>query len=119
VEHTYGGLSGRKRALFLNLWGRKCAYCGVGLRVGKKKGGVKCTIDHIIPRKLGGDSLTNLAPACEDCNGGKADNRLTPKHERRMLAKAQEVALSFKLWTMRENPYRGLFHKLDKEENEA
>lgn len=45
-----------------------CEYCGlhVGLRAG--------TIDHYLPRALGGtDALRNLRWACITCNGLKAD----------------------------------------------
>jgi len=45
-----------------------CQYCG--------RRGVKLTIDHVIPRRNGGEfSWTNLVAACPDCNrkkGGKS-----------------------------------------------
>lgn len=47
--------------------GRKCGYCGKPAS----------TIDHIIPRKLGGrDTYDNCVAACVRCNSKKADKLL-------------------------------------------
>jgi len=47
-----------------------CQYCG------KKSEGL--TIDHIIPKRLGGkSSWENLVSACRKCNAKKADKTLT------------------------------------------
>lgn len=44
-----------------------CRYCGASAP------DVPLTVDHVIPRALGGsDDATNLATACRDCNSGKA-----------------------------------------------
>lgn len=46
-----------------------CQYCG-------KKGG-ELTIDHVIPKRLGGKSVwENLVTACKDCNHKKGDKTL-------------------------------------------
>lgn len=50
------------------LYGPYCWYCGCKLneKVGSPR---KFTIDHIIPRKLGGtDTIENMVPCCSKCN---------------------------------------------------
>lgn len=48
-----------------------CWLCG--------QGGAR-TVDHLIPRVLGGsDSLENLAAAHRDCNGRKGARELIPR----------------------------------------
>lgn len=48
--------------------GCKCAYCG------KAMGLHKLTLDHSVPRCLGGGNQNyNLKLACRDCNQRKAD----------------------------------------------
>jgi hypothetical protein len=43
-----------------------CRYCG------ESAPDVKVTVDHVIPKALGGtDDPANLVTACKDCNGGK------------------------------------------------
>ncbi|MDO5052175.1 MAG: HNH endonuclease [Pseudoclavibacter sp.] len=55
------------RRLLLQRDGRRCAYCG----------GPGTTVDHIVPRSLGGDdSWLNTVAACRACNGRKADATL-------------------------------------------
>jgi 5-methylcytosine-specific restriction endonuclease McrA len=50
-----------------------CQYCG------RKPPGDECTLDHVIPKSLGGDtSWTNCVLACYACNSQKADRR--PEH---------------------------------------
>lgn len=50
----------------LEKWGRKCAYCGVE--------GIPLEKEHIVPRTRGGSNrISNLCPACEDCNRRKGD----------------------------------------------
>jgi 5-methylcytosine-specific restriction endonuclease McrA len=46
-----------------------CQYCG-------KKGG-ELTIDHVVPKRLGGKSVwENLVTACKECNHKKGDRTL-------------------------------------------
>lgn len=56
-----------------SLWRRDdytCQYCG------RKPKEDECTIDHVIPRSLGGDTnWTNCVLACYRCNSQKADRR--------------------------------------------
>lgn len=56
-----------------SIWKRddlKCQYCG------RKPPHDECTIDHILPKSLGGDtSWTNCVLACYQCNSQKADRR--------------------------------------------
>ncbi len=43
-----------------------CRYCG------ESAPDVKVTVDHVVPKALGGtDDPSNLVTACKDCNGGK------------------------------------------------
>ena len=57
-----------------NIWIRdhgQCAYCRINLKVSE------FTFDHVIPRKLGGDTTwENIVCACQPCNSKKADMRL-------------------------------------------
>lgn len=59
-----------------SIWKRDdftCQYCG------SKPPGDECTLDHVIPKSLGGDtSWTNCVLACYTCNSQKADRR--PEH---------------------------------------
>lgn len=49
--------------------GFKCRYCGL------LAGETELTIDHVVPRTLGGsDDPTNLVTACKDCNAGKTSS---------------------------------------------
>ncbi len=49
----------------------KCAYCG------KSPPEVKLQLEHKIPRSKGGsDDISNLVPACVDCNLGKGNKLL-------------------------------------------
>jgi 5-methylcytosine-specific restriction endonuclease McrA len=49
----------------------KCQYCG------EKFPYKELTIDHVIPKSLGGKSLwSNVVACCKQCNGAKADRRL-------------------------------------------
>lgn len=44
--------------------GSACVYCGVEAN----------SVDHVIPRSLGGPStIDNLVPACRECNTRKGD----------------------------------------------
>lgn len=46
-----------------------CRYCG------RAAPDVPMTVDHVIPKALGGgDEPTNLVAACEDCNSGKTSS---------------------------------------------
>lgn len=59
----------RTRSVLLR-WQGRCAYCG--------KRPATLTIDHVVPRKLGGGcALSNLEPACDRCNNSKADRPVT------------------------------------------
>lgn len=68
----------------------QCHYC-------RRKPGV--TDDHIVPKALGGSDLqTNIVPACEKCNGVKADQWPTCQCNRCAIARkeflAQRIAVS-------------------------
>lgn len=48
-----------------------CAYCGVRLTM-PGRGGIEATLDHVIPRALGGGGyFANLVLACRSCNSSK------------------------------------------------
>lgn len=71
-------ISGSKRGNVLRKLrerdGNWCRYCGVEFG-----NGIDPTIDHVIPRALGGsNALINLALACEPCNRKKADHLEMP-----------------------------------------
>jgi HNH endonuclease len=56
----------RLRFEILRRDGYTCRYCGA------QAPDVPLTVDHVIPRALGGsDDPTNLITACHDCNAGK------------------------------------------------
>jgi hypothetical protein len=62
-----GVKTGSRRGLVLVLDGGLCHYCHLRDAT---------TVDHIVPRCVGGPTKTwNLAPACEQCNGDKAARR--------------------------------------------
>lgn len=70
----YIGLAGSAgaRSAAIARDGMMCRYCAVPLRFG-----VNFSIDHVIPRSMGGrDHLTNLVAACRDCNKRKGDKSL-------------------------------------------
>ena len=57
-----------RRALFARD-GWKCVYCGTG--------GGRLTLDHVVPRSRGGDSVwENVVTACAPCNLRKGDRLL-------------------------------------------
>jgi len=63
----------------------QCQYCG--------RAGIKMTIDHLVPRRLGGTfSWENLVCACHACNAKKGDR--TP-HEAGMKLLKQPEKPSF------------------------
>lgn len=55
-----------------------CAYCGIGLRlirpISPKKTPDAYTLDHVIPRALGGGNGDNVVPCCLRCNNIKGAN---------------------------------------------
>ena len=56
-----------KRAVFVRDK-YKCQYCG------KQLDKRQCTVDHIVPKSLGGESAwNNCATACTECNNLKGD----------------------------------------------
>ena len=63
-----------RRALFARD-GHKCVYCGSG---------AKLTLDHVVPRSRGGDSVwENVVTSCAPCNLRKG-NRLPEEIQMRM-----------------------------------
>jgi hypothetical protein len=59
-------VSRRQRFEILRRDGYTCRYCGA------QAPDVPLTVDHVIPRALGGATdPTNLVTACKDCNSGK------------------------------------------------
>ena len=66
-----------RRALFARD-GWRCVYCGDGT--------ARLTLDHVVPRSRGGDSVwENVVTACGPCNLRKGDRLLeeTPMHLKR------------------------------------
>ncbi|HID96025.1 MAG TPA: HNH endonuclease [Candidatus Latescibacteria bacterium] len=65
VHHPFKKLALSKRNIFKRD-GRRCQYCGTSQG--------PMTIDHVIPRRLGGeDTWENLVCACIRCNNKKGD----------------------------------------------
>lgn len=74
-------IRGRRRSAVFHKCGGRCAYCGCVLSKGT------FTIDHLVPyakfveasldakelSDLDPDDLSNLMPACQDCNSYKGD----------------------------------------------
>lgn len=57
----------RLRFEILRRDGHTCRYCGASAP------DVPLTVDHVVPRALGGDDEpSNLVAACKDCNSGKS-----------------------------------------------
>lgn len=55
------------RAEVFERWGYACCYCGAPAG----------QLDHVTPISRGGrDVLSNVVPACADCNLGKSDRTL-------------------------------------------
>lgn len=67
VEYQQGTLAGYEvREYLLEVWGRKCAYCGTE--------NVPLEVEHIIPKSRGGtDRIDNLTVACHACNQAKGN----------------------------------------------
>ena len=56
----------------------RCHYCGCPLRLFGAWRKNHMTVDHLRPIAYGGtDHISNLVPACRECNGAKAD---TPEY---------------------------------------
>ena len=61
------------------LYGHVCHYCGkpitdISYSKEKRKGILKNSLDHLIPREFGGPSITNnLRPCCSGCNMKKGN----------------------------------------------
>ncbi len=76
-----------------------CQYCG-------RNSGERMTIDHVIPRSLGGRTIwENVVSACRACNVKKGS---TPLHEARMslLRKPSRPASIFYLGIMSHSQHR-------------
>lgn len=72
-------ISKEKRQTVYDMYDGKCAYCGCHLNA------THFTIDHIIPKAYGGtNDISNLLPACHNCN--KMKNDLSVESFRRAIA---------------------------------
>ena len=74
-----------KRELYA-LWnnhfnGLICAYCSTNISKKSEFKDSKATVDHIIPRSLGGSSkMGNLVLSCQKCNEAKQSQNILPKY---------------------------------------
>lgn len=60
-------ISSSSRNKIYQKYGYRCAYCGRGIKKNE------FTVDHIIPKRLGGkDNIENLHPCCPPCNKMKS-----------------------------------------------
>jgi len=72
-------------------WVGKCLICGGPLRFDARTG-EGATIEHILPRNLGGgNDLRNLGVAHRRCNGEKGRRWDPPARRRRNLARYSEL----------------------------
>ena len=72
-HHNYVN-KGKGKQEFANLYGRRCAYCGISINVA---GIDNFEIDHIIPSSKGGSNdLMNQAFACHKCNRKKREKEI-------------------------------------------
>lgn len=77
--------------------GFTCQYCG------RTPPSVMLEVDHIHPRSLGGgNDMTNLVSACEDCNRGKAARTLgdAPPPLREAAKRAAEAEAQLRAYDM-------------------
>lgn len=64
--------------------GWDCVYCRTVFPLGRD-----LTLDHIVPRSLGGgNDAANLVTCCLSCNSSRQDAPLRPKHLARALRAA-------------------------------
>ncbi len=64
-------ISKAKRDRILKSWGSSCIYCGCKLDQ------ENFTVDHVIPLSSGGsNNISNLVPACIECNRKKANKTI-------------------------------------------
>jgi len=79
VEETETEARRRWLLFNINLQKGKCWYCGTEI-VAEKIDGLEdrqATIDHIVPRSMGGEDIpNNTLAACAYCNGSKSDSDL-------------------------------------------
>jgi hypothetical protein len=81
-----GTLSPGKRFKILERDGFKCGYCGI-----KQKDTDLLHVDHIYPRKHGGDNnMDNLIAACIPCNLGKSGRIINTEGVKHVLTKSRK-----------------------------
>jgi 5-methylcytosine-specific restriction endonuclease McrA len=84
LRKNWKKLSGHTLAV-MKVCGGKCFYCGIKL-VNRA-----VTVDHFIPKSLGGSSdLSNKVAACGPCNWNKSNRMPTPDEVKKL-----EYLLSF------------------------
>lgn len=79
TEETDADVRRRWLLFYIEHQDRKCAYCHAVFVIGKIPGleDRQATIDHILPRSLGGeDTPHNTLAACAFCNGLKGSSKL-------------------------------------------
>ena len=83
VEYQQGELVGYEvREYLLEMWGRKCAYCGATNK--------PLEIEHINPKSRGGSNrVSNLTLACHDCNQEKGNRTAAEYGHPEIQAKAR------------------------------
>lgn len=72
-----------------------CVYCGQTYDLSN------LTLDHVIPRSAGGETITsNIVPACQKCNQKKASRQyLEFMHSEFGINKLREHIIKKHLWT--------------------
>lgn len=72
-----------------------CVYCGQTYDLSN------LTLDHVIPRSAGGETITsNIVPACQQCNQKKASRQyLEFMHTEFGINKLREHIIKKHLWT--------------------
>jgi 5-methylcytosine-specific restriction endonuclease McrA len=83
----------RFRQSIFEAWNWECAYCGCQLTKDT------ATIDHIIPKHKGGESLrSNMLASCCSCNGDKASQLPFEYYVENLPNYSKEREVRIKAW---------------------
>lgn len=84
------------KVAFMSRYGRNCQHCGVEMAdvVTDGRRGKVASIDHIVPKALGGSDLeSNLTVCCCSCNTSKGKSELADFRQRRGSQMRQVISL--------------------------
>ena len=70
--HGHHWIRNRKRKAIYARDGHQCVYCGLFAYSSADTGPCLLTLDHLVPRELGGSNeANNLVTACHRCNSAR------------------------------------------------